>query len=67
MGTLIVEGGKMLEERGIKYKDDEMVMKGKDLEVNGAKHQADGKSMMDPKSMMGMTEGGEMKDMPGME
>ena len=66
MGTLMIEGGKMLEERGTKYNDQEMVMKGKDLEVNGAKHQQDGMSMMDPKSMMGMTEGGKMSDMPGM-
>ena len=66
MGTLMIEGGKMLEERGTKYNDQEMVMKGKDLEVNGAKHQQDGMSMMDPKSMMGMPLDGKMSDMPGM-
>ena len=66
MGTLMIEGGKMLEERGTKFNDQEMVMKGKDLEVNGAKHQQDGMSMMDPKSMMGMPLDGKMSDMPGM-
>ena len=66
MGTLMIEGGKMLEERGTKYNDQEMVMKGKDLKVNGAKHQQDGMSMMDPKSMMGMPLDGKMSDTPGM-
>ena len=66
MGTLMIVGGKMLEERGTKYNDQEMVMKGKDLEVNGAKHQEDGMSMMNSKSMMGMTENGKMSDMQGM-
>ena len=66
MGSLMIEGGKMLEERGTKYNDQAMVMKGKDLEVNGAKHQQDGMSMMDPKSMMGMPLDGKMSDMPGM-
>ena len=66
MGTLMIEGGKMLEERGTKFNDQEMIMKGKDLEVSGAKHQKDGMSMMDPKSMMGMPLGGKMSDMPEM-
>jgi hypothetical protein len=43
-----------------------MVMKGKDLSVNGAKHLEDGKSMMDG-DMMGMTADGNMADMPGMD
>ena len=67
MGTMMIEGGKMLQERGAKYNDQGMIMKGKDLEVNGTKHQADGKSMMDLNSMMGMTEDGKMMDMPGMK
>jgi hypothetical protein len=41
--------------------------KGKDMEANGEKHKEDGTSMMDGKSMMGMTENGNMLDMPGMD
>ena len=67
MGTLMMDGGMMMQERGAKYQDEEMMMKGKDLEANGKKHKEDGASMMDTKSMMGMTEGGKMMDMPGME
>jgi hypothetical protein len=67
MGTLMMDGGMMMQERGAKYQDEEMMSKGKDMEVNGKKHKEDGESMMDGKSMMGMTEGGNMADMPGME
>jgi hypothetical protein len=61
MGTLMMDGGMMMQERGAKYQDEEMVSKGKDMEVNGKKHKEDGMSMMDGKSMMGMMEGGMMK------
>jgi hypothetical protein len=67
MGTLMMESGMMMQERGAKYNDEEMTMKGKDMEANGKKHKEDGMSMMDEKSMMGMTEGKKMMDMPGME
>jgi hypothetical protein len=56
----------MLTDRGTKLNDQEMVMRGKDLSVNGAKHQEDGKSMMKG-DMMGMTAGGNMMDMLGMK
>jgi hypothetical protein len=36
-------------------------------QASGKKHKEDGMSMMDKKSMMGMTEGEKMMDMPGME
>ena len=66
MGGLMMEAGAMLQDRGTKYNDQEMVMKGKDLSVNGAKHQSDGKSMTGG-DMMGMTANGNMQDMPGMD
>lgn len=66
MGTIMMHAGGMMEERGTKYSDQEMVMMGKDLVANGKRHEADGKSMMEG-DMMGMTADGAMDDMPGME
>lgn len=66
MGTIMMRGGSLLEERGAKYNDQDMVMMGKDLSTNGKKHQEDGKSMMSG-DMMGMTAGGNMAEMPGMK
>ncbi len=63
MGTLMMDGGMMMQDRGAKSGDDEMVSKGKDLEASGKQHKADGASMMDGKSMMGMNMGGMMMDM----
>lgn len=65
MGGIMMNAGAMMEERGTKYSDQEMVMMGKDLSVSGKKHQADGHSMTGG-DMMGMTSGGNMDDMPGM-
>ncbi|HSE34973.1 MAG TPA: hypothetical protein VLB83_02510 [Candidatus Paceibacterota bacterium] len=65
MGTMMMQAGAMMEERGAKYRDEEMVMMGKDLSVNGKKHEADGRSMTEG-DMMGMTADGAMEDMPGM-
>ncbi len=71
MGGIMMQAGVLLEERGTKYSDQEMVMMGKDLSVNGKKHQSDGQSMTGG-NMMGMTEGDAMDnmegvDMPGMD
>jgi hypothetical protein len=55
-----------MEERGVKSNDQEMMMKGKDISVNGKKHLEDGKSMTGG-DMMGMTANGNMADMPGMD
>lgn len=66
MGGLMIAAGATLEERGVKYNDQEMVMMGKDLSVNGKKHQEDGKSMAGG-DMMGMTTNGNMQSMPGMK
>lgn len=66
MGVLMMDAGAMLTDRGTKHSDEEMTMMGKDLSVNGAKHQEDGKSMMKG-DMMGMTANGKMSDMPGMK
>ena len=66
MGGMMMQAGVLLEERGTKYSDQEMVMMGKDLRANGQKHQFDGKSMMEG-DMMGMTADGNMDDMPGMD
>lgn len=66
MGGMMMQAGGMMEERGAKYNDQEMVMMGKDLSASGKKHEADGKSMMSG-DMMGMTSGGNMADMPGMD
>jgi len=66
MGMLMVEGGTMLEERGTKLNDPEMISKGKDLKVSGEQHQKDGRSMMEG-DMMGMTSDGKIMDMPGMD
>lgn len=66
MGGMMMSAGKTLQEKGAMYKDDAMVMMGKDLEANGRQHEADGRSMMNMDDMMGMTADGAMDDMPGM-
>lgn len=65
-GGMMMTAGMMMEERGTKNNDQEMVMMGKDLSASGRKHQDDGKSMV-AGDMMGMTAGGNMSDMPGMD
>jgi threonine aldolase len=65
-GGMMVQAGTLLQDRGTKYNDQEMVMMGKDLSANGAKHQADGQSMTGG-DMMGMTANGNMESMPGMD
>ena len=58
MGKMMQEGGSMLKERGVKYNDQEMSMKVKDLEVVGAKSEKDGATMMGhEKGMMDSMEG----------
>lgn len=66
MGGMMMTAGAMLEDRGTKYNDQEMVMMGKDLSVSGKKHQQDGQSMTSG-NMMGMTANGNMENMPGMD
>lgn len=66
MGGMMMSAGTMMQEKGTTYKDDTMVMMGKDLEANGKKHMEDGKSMTEG-DMMGMTANGNMEDMPGMD
>lgn len=66
MGGMMMQAGVLLEERGTKYSDQEMVMMGKDLSANGKKHQSAGQSMTGG-NMMGMTEGGTMDNMEGMD
>lgn len=53
MGGMMMDAGKMMEEGGTKYGDQQMVMMGKDLSANGKKHEENGKSMMGG-DMMGM-------------
>ncbi len=65
-GGMMIQAGSVLQDRGTKYNDQEMVMMGKDLSAVGKKHQADGKSMTGG-NMMGMTDNGNMQDMPGMK
>lgn len=65
-GGMMIDAGKLLQKKGATYKDDAMVLMGKDLEVNGKQHQANGKSMMDMDDMMGMTADDAMDDVPGM-
>ena len=58
MGKVMQEGGAMLEERGTTYKDQQMIIKGKDLQVLGAKSEKDGGVMMaHEKGMMDTMEG----------
>lgn len=58
MGQMMQEGGSMLEERGTKYSDQEMVIKGKDLQAVGVKSEKDGETMMGhEKGMMDSMEG----------
>ncbi len=65
-GGMMVQAGQLLQDRGAKYNDQEMLMMGKDLSTVGKKHQSDGQSMTGG-NMMGMTEGGNMQSMPGMD
>lgn len=65
-GGTMMQAGALLQDRGTKYNDQEMVMMGKDLSVNGTKLQGDGKSMTSG-NMMGMTDNGNMQSMPGMK
>lgn len=66
MGGMMMQAGSMMEEKGAKYNDQDMVMMGKDLSASGKKHQEDGQSMTKG-DMMGMTAGGNMQSMPGMD
>lgn len=66
MGGMMMQAGSMMGEMGVKYNDEAMIMAGKDLSANGKKHQEDGVSMMKG-DMMGMTAGGNMQSMPGMD
>lgn len=55
MGDFMIKTGALLEERGTKYNDNDMMMAAKDLSVYGHKNQKDGKSMTEGNVMeMGM-------------
>jgi hypothetical protein len=52
MGTMMQSGGVLLQEMGMKYKDDTAVMKGKDMEAVGVKYMAADKKATEGDSMM---------------
>jgi hypothetical protein len=66
MGGMMMSAGTIMQEKGTTYKDDAMLMMGKDLGANGKKHMEDGKSMTEG-DMMGMMTNGNMQNMPGMD
>lgn len=47
MGDVMVKASTLLEERGTKYNDNDLIMTGKDLSVYGTKSQTNGRSMTD--------------------
>lgn len=65
-GGLMMQAGTMMQERATRTNDQDMLELGKDLSARGMRHEADGKSMMEG-DMMGMTAGGAMEEMPGMD
>lgn len=47
MGDIMVKASALLEERGTKYNDNDLMMTARDLSVYGTKSQTNGKSMTD--------------------
>lgn len=47
MGDIMVKASALLEERGTKYSDNDLMMTAKDLSAYGTKSQTNGKSMTD--------------------